>query len=240
MMILKTEGIIINSFPFQEHAQIIKVFTKNYGIISILQRRNNNFSHSLSEPLSKYKFFLQKGKSFYYIKDYDLLENFYPLKTTIHKNAHAILITDFIKNILYEEIVLEKVYDLYNKTLIFLEKSEKTLDITNGFLIKFITLMGFQPNIQFDAKKKNYHSFSIEAGGLIDPTIEPQHIDLLLSSEELNYLNYLLYNPLEKIDEITVNQEIGYKILDLLIEFLLSTFGIYKFKSIEFIRYLRK
>lgn len=239
-MMLKTQGIVLEAFDYQENSKIVKVFTKEFGIISILQRIHQNFSHSLSEPFTKYNFILKKGKSFYYIQDLDLIKSRLKLKIDIQRNSFGILISDFIKSILYEEIILEKIYQLYDKTLDFLEVSKEPIHIVNGFLIKFVAFTGYQPNIKYDPTNNKLYSFSISAGGLIDPNIDQQRVDFLLNLDELNYLNFLLYNNLENIDNLIIKNSVSNKILDLLIEFLLNTFSIYKFKSIEFIRYLRK
>lgn len=240
------EGININSIDYKENNKILKVFTKELGVISVMYQNRNKYQNQFDigfDLFAMCKFDLIKGKNFYYLQDIDLIKSNFYLREDVYKNAYATVIIDFIKNIMFEESPDEKIYGLVIKTIDMLKYNYDVIDLLNAFMIKVTAFLGVQPILDnciiCGANKKGAYRFSIDIGGIIcDNCKTDDYFDTYLNDIEIRYLKYLLYNKLEKIEGIKIDKSSKIKIRKLLSKYLIKNFDIKEFNSIKFLNYL--
>lgn len=240
------EGIIINSIDYKENNKILKVFTRELGVISVMHKNQKKYQNELDIGLDLFavsRFDLIKGKNFYYVQEIDLVKSNFYLREDVFKNAYATVIIDFIKNIMFEESPDEKLYGLVIKTIDMLKYNYNVIDLLNAFMIKLTAFLGVQPILDncviCGTNFKKSYGFSIDMGGIIcDNCKTGDYFDIYLDEIELRYLKFLLYNKLEKIDCIKIDTSNKIKIRKLLSNYLIKNFDIKEFNSIKFLNYL--
>lgn len=245
-MIIKDDGMVLNTMDYGENNKILKVFTENHGIISIFVRglKRNSDQYLTSEIFSLSSFTLYQGKSFYYIQDVEIIKSYYNFRTDIWQMTYATLVVEFIRNILFEESTETLIYQLMLKTLDYLYFDENMENIVNGFLIKFASFLGVKPIVtyctQCQLHRNSYTGFSIDQGGLICNNCDKGiSIDMMMNREKNEYLKNILYLPYNKLLQIKCADNIKFEIMDVLIQYLLNSFDVNEFNSIKFIRYMK-
>lgn len=198
-------GIILTSRKYKENQSILKLFTRELGLITILNKSSikaNTSGRSMNHFCSEGLYTLAKGKNFYYIKDFDLINGNLFLRQSFEAYIYINLIANIINITMLENIVEPKIYDLFNKTILMMKKrKENSLMYLNGFLIKFITYLGYKPNLRVSSlKKKNYY-FSFSTGGIFENNVETQQ-GINLTKENLLYLRFILITPYENFKDI--------------------------------------
>lgn len=240
------EGLVLSSMDYKENNKIIKVFTKELGIISIMYKNKNKLFNESSlefDLFSLSRFNLVKGKNFYYLQELDLIESNFFLRDDLKKNTYAIVMIDFIKNILYDEMPDDRIYELLKKAISILKFKDNVIDIYNGFLLKLSYFSGIQPSLKYcSICGKHLYSagrFSIDMGGIIcDNCISKNYYDMYLDTKDIEYLIYLIYRKFEDIKDYDINEEKKIQLRNLFSKFLIRKFEINEFNSLKFLNYI--
>ena len=204
---LELQGIVISSVDYKESSKILKIFTREKGIISIMARGAKRAKSKMQNLTSIYtlaKFTLNRREDFYYLEDGVILELNLHLRNDIKSIYATQLCLELINRAVIENEPQQDIFDLLVKTIKFLETAKNKHRLISMFLIKYISLMGYRPRLaqcvvcsNKDIEKKG---FSIEYGGIccINHTI-PYSI---LNKNEYNYLLYIMYQRLDDVDKI--------------------------------------
>lgn len=231
-------AIVIDSKKFKEHHLLIKLFTKELGILTLLVR-NKDINLPLSFSLfSESIFSLRKGRSFYYCTDFDLLHSNFDLRYNIKAYSFVNLFINIIELSLMENMVDENSFSLFNKVLKSMNTSyDRILNYTNAFLIKYISFQGFRPEFNIQNIEK-YSFFRLNSDeGIFLPQSKADLIDNknTLTNKELDYLYTLLYNKLKILGDINTEIFSKEKVFIILIQYIKDIFEISEFHSMKFI-----
>lgn len=226
---INTLGIVLSYSKYKESSKIVKVFTEKLGKISILARGAYNVKSNLlsvTQEFSLCEFTLIKGKSFYYIKDAKVINSKISIRDNFQRLMYGNFYNEIIDKNLYENEVNQKVFYLLEKTLNKLAKEDDNfLLLTLAFEIKFISLIGYRPNLIrcCECKSESFDKmyFSNEAGGLICYNcIEKYFQSYKISKKHIYLLNKLLYSPFEEIENINVQKKDLVEIQEILINYV--------------------
>lgn len=240
--IFETEGIVLKSFEFKESSKIIRIFTKELGIISVVvqgAKRPKSKKHNLVSVYAKNLFVLKKLKNMYVLLDGDVLD----LHLSIRKNIKSIyffqLILDLINQNLPEgevSFVLYNLTDRYSK-LIF---GQNLVRVLNSFLIKFVSIIGYEPCLNKcvkcgDDRFKNVE-FSFDLGGIICQNCL-NSFGYAIAREEHIYIYDLLYKKIKEIEnkEYRIDEN---RILKYFIEYYEANTGLVFPKSYDIFKKL--
>ncbi|MFR2891375.1 DNA repair protein RecO [Peptoniphilus grossensis] len=198
-----TLGIVLNEMEFGESSKIIRVFTRNYGKISIMVKgamtpRSKNLSVSQVFGLNEY--LLKKGQNFYYIGDAKIVESNFKIRESYDSLIYASLLLEVLEKSSLGGEANKKVFDLMRKTLSFFNLSKDPISLALAFELKYLSFIGYRPKLE--TKEKAY--FSIREG-----IIEFQDpYSFSLSRRDLLYLNKILYGKLEELENIEEIKEL--------------------------------
>jgi DNA repair protein RecO (recombination protein O) len=140
-----TRGIIISKIKFKETSYILKVFTKNYGLISIIvhgARKQNSRFIGFFNILNELDFSLSKSANseIYVIKDVDFIR-FFLSDVKYNFQPYYFIVCELVNQLLADEY--NKIYSLIIKYFEFLsKKSIPRIFIFWRFLSKFMLILG--------------------------------------------------------------------------------------------------
>ncbi|CDZ75111.1 DNA repair protein RecO [Peptoniphilus sp. ING2-D1G] len=228
-----TEIIVLRDQKYGNSSKILKAFSKDLGKISIMVKgalRPGSSTVSVSSVFSHSMVDLNQGKSFYYIKNSKIINSNYNLRNNYDSMIFASFLVELVDKTFFEGEKNIKVFDLLGKALSCLGNNEKLKLILMAFELKFISFVGYRPNL--DAKG-NSISFSIEQGGITDKD-EIKGIRYNISQKDVYYLNKLLYTSLDKID-FEMDDEVALRLQEIIINYLKYNLEIDNFNSLLFI-----
>lgn len=182
---------------FGESSKIIRVFTRNYGKVSIMVKgamtpRSKNLSVSQVFGLNEY--FLKKGQNFFYIGDAKIVESNFKIRESYDNLIYASFLLEILEKSSIGGEANKKVFDLMKKTLRYFNSTKDPISLALAFELKYLSFIGYRPKLE--VTEKAY--FSIREGiiDFQDPYSFP------LTRRDLIFLNKVLYGKLEEIENI--------------------------------------
>ena len=228
---------MINSLDYKESSKILKIFTRSYGILSVVARGAKRPKSKMQNLTSVYclgDFKLKRAGDMFYLQDGHIEDLNEGLRRDLKDIYFAQVITRYVQRGLFENQVNENIFDLYVKTLSFVVACDKKLRLLNMFLIKYIAFQGYLPRVNAclicGSKALEDKVFSIEDGGLVCK--RHGHPGQGLDKDEVFYLNFILYSVLEKYEDLKVSVD-ELEILDLLAAYIFDKLQIKEAKAIE-------
>ncbi|MDO4661687.1 MAG: DNA repair protein RecO [Tissierellia bacterium] len=238
------EGFVLREIKYKESSKILEIFTKEMGRISVIansveSKKRQNLSSTLRFTKSSYN--LNKSAKIYYLKDAYLLEGY----SKSNRNYEIILYKSAICDLLLrtiDEIDKDTVYNLLDSTFRSFEDAKENYSyIFLSFMIKYISFIGFKPNLDYCSndnkliKKEDKISFSIQSGGVLCSnciSLFPDSINL--TKKDLLDLKRLLYTPTKDISKLYSDIDKN-KLYYIIIEFILDKLEIKKFSSLKWL-----
>ena len=240
--IVETDALVIRQIEYGENSNILRVFTRDLGKISILVRgvtRPKSSNRVLSQIFSYSNLKLKSGRNFYYINDGDLIDSFYDLRLDFEKLSYGLYILELIDKSMEMEQVNEDVFDMTLKLLKLLNVStEDILKLITAYELKYISLIGFMPAIKECAicgsRELDNGKFSQYRGGVICRKCSLQIPDAYdLDIDDLQILKGLLYSKLEDLDKLKIKENKLKKIHNLLLGYILESIDRKGFNSLK-------
>lgn len=239
---IKTEGIVLKEIRYKDTSKIIKVFTKEYGMISIMARgayRPKSKIIANTQPFSYNEYNLHKGRNFFYLNQGSIINSFYYIREKMERFAYGSYMLELVEKSLAEEEKNEKLFLLFRKGLIILEKLDKSfMKFIISYELKFISFLGYKPYLQNCVLCGNNNmekiKFSIENGGIIcSNCFSKSHSSYLIEREEYIALNEFLYTKLEQAYKIKLSNKSLYKLHEVLVEYILYNIDRKRFNTIN-------
>lgn len=224
---IRTEGIVLSERNAGESSKTLKVYTLKTGLITIYAKgalKRSSKVTSSSQVFFVNEYTISKTGVFYYIKSAKILSSNLHLRESLVKLSFANLVIEIYLKSNMEEIENKNAYLLLKKYLETLEDSTARVR-TMQLLLKYISFIGFRPSM-------NGNYFLVDGGGL-SPTKENSSRNYELSTEEVEYLNLLMYRDLEYEFE---KKPFERKIFFIIIEYLKYCLDLRQINSLELIR----
>ena len=239
------EGIVLREVKYGESDKILTIFSRNHGKIQAIAkgvRKPKSTLISSTQVFCYSNFVLFKGKSFYHINQGEVISSFYKLREDLMKLAYGTFIIELTEAAIMEEESNEKLFELLLKTLKVLnQQKENYLKLTLGFQIKFISFIGYRPNLSFcgacNRPPTDKMKFNYSMGGILCKQcndIGSYAVDI--DKDTLSLIKELLYCPLDKLDDIKATDEILLKAEKVLFGYVSSHLDKKYFKSLDFIK----
>lgn len=204
--LIQVEGIVVNSIDYKESSKIIKVFTKELGLISILIRgakRANSKFQNISSLYCQAIFDIKKSRDeMYYLDQAKVLNLNEGLRRDIKRIYCAQTMLDLINKSILEGQYHKELYSMLSKALNFASRIEDLLILLSMYIIKFISLTGYKPSLQAcvicGKKPKDRMGFSKLYGGIscLDHEIPYK----IINSRDQAYLGWLLFSRFDDIE----------------------------------------
>lgn len=217
MFVTTTSAIVINKIKFKDNDLILKLYTKEHGLLTFISKksinRGKNKLNSFFQPLTilQISFLYNKKKEMLYFKSVDLKYNFKSLHTDYKKISVILFISEILTNVLKfqnKDLIL---YDFIERSMIYFDRSNSSINFHLYFLIQLTIFLGFSPaNAQ---GKQKY--FNLQEGLFTDE--RPKNF--FLHDEELKAFKFLLGTKFEELHILTINSSQRNKMLDFMLKY---------------------
>ena len=236
-MIEKIEGIIISTTPYGESSKIISLYSKKYGLISLIAKGANKLKSNLRALTLNYTY----GYFYTYYKEnklslvtqIDLIDSFSNIKKDITLISYMSYLIDLTKQILKEgndEI-------LYDDLISSIKKINEGLDpliITNIFEVKALNYLGVSLNLDscsICGSTKDIVTLSSIKGGFLCNNCNDEVVS---NPKTIKMIRMYYYVKISSITKIDISDEVKNEINRFLICYYDTYTGIY-LKSKDFL-----
>lgn len=244
---IKTEGIVLSEMRFKDTSKILNVYTKNLGKISVMAQGAYKPKSQLiatTQPFSCCEFQLQKGRSFYYISQADLIDSFYSMRDNMERITYGFYIMELLEKSTPDEEKNEKLYNLLEKGLSTLSKMDYDyLKFIVAYELKFISFSGYRPHtnscVCCSGEISGSIKFSKTLGGVIcsscfSEDFQARNINQIF----IKGLNDLLFITFEDLNTISITNDTLIRLHDIIVEYILYNIERNEFKSLSLIKTL--
>ncbi len=147
-------AIVLKSTPYEDDGKILKIFTKDLGVISVIVKnliKKGSYLQTLTSPLALGEFHLIKRQSdLYVLKEATLIDGYFEIRQDLKKLEAACII---LKSLLKSQF-LEKSSDaLFQLTTSYLRKMKTLKNPTTlalSFQLKLLNFEGLYPEKKED------------------------------------------------------------------------------------------
>lgn len=240
-------SIVFRSTDYGDTSKIINAFTLEKGLVSVMARgvkSPKSKKQNLIMAFSESNLEVNLSKEFYYLKDGEIISNHPKIRENLAKLYITQLFFDIIENTMLKDEIQENEFLLLSKSMKYLDKdildNNYTLRVANMFLIKYISMIGYKPNVFVCSKcstnKFNQVYFSNEQGGVVCGE-HSNFNDTKLSIAEYKYLCSCFAYVFEDIEKIDTEID-EKKMFKLILNFIIYTTEIKIPKSLNMINKL--
>lgn len=224
---INVKGLVIRSVDVKESDRIITVFTEELGAVSAVARGARSLKSRKMSSTMQFcysAFVLTKRGEYYYVKEAELIENFFGIRTNIEGLALAGYVAEILSDVTVAEAESE-LLRLSLNTLFAISEGKHSLEkIKAAFEIRTAAILGFMPDVlsctecgategdfffdimggfitcyQCNHKKEKAHA--------LPENPHESHIVCLLSETAKVALGYSIHCPLEKIFSFNIPKD---------------------------------
>lgn len=234
------KGIVVKEMRFSESGKIIKLFTRDMGLISVMAKGALNIKspfRTLCMLYSEINIKLFKGKNFFILCEGENVNFNYNLQNNLVALSFGNLVLEIFNKAVLEGIKNIKAYNLLSSYINCLNKDVNQMILVISFLLKFNSFMGYTPLLILSDEDSFNLGFSHEEGGIVSK--DKFICDFLLTKGEAVFLKNCLYLNFENCLKQNIQNVNIKKLLNLSIEFSKYNFEINYLNSIKPLRLLK-
>lgn len=247
---LRTEGIVLGEIRYKDTSKILHIFTKRFGKINVMAKgayRPKSQLIANTQSFSYNYYIFHRGRSFYYIKQADIINSFYNIRDNMDRILLGFYILELIEKSTPEEEPNEKLFLLTIRALEVLERLDSGyLKFIIAFELKYISFLGYRPHLEAcvecgTVEFSNNIRFSNIYGGILcrnctSRDITAVNIDLSLR----NKINKLLYTSLDRLDRVLINANDLNRIQDIVKNYILYSIDRKEFNCLKHFKLMNK
>lgn len=242
-MQIEVEGIITKEVMYQESSKILTIFTKEYGLVSVMAKGARSIKSKLrsgSSVLTYGKFSIRyKKDGLSILTSVDIINPFTSIFLDISKISYATYILELSTEV-FKESSEKEIFDILKDTLIKINEGFDFEVLMHILEVKYLSYLGvglFVDGCTLCGSKTNIKTISIDNGGfLCDNCYKDGKI---YSGKMIKLIRMFLYVDIKKISKLEVSEEIKKEIDTFLEEYLDKYSGLY-LKSRTFLKNLKK
>ena len=223
----EVKGLVIRTTDVKESDRILTIFTDEMGVVSATARgartlKSRKMSSTMQFCYSK--FLLQKRGEYYYVKEAELIENFFDIRQSIEGLALAGYIAEILSDVTVAEAERELLRLSLNSLYAIASGKYPIERIKAAFEIRCAAIIGFMPEVISCAEcgeRDGIFYFDIMGGSITcakcKSEMEKQHAEpenphesrivSYLSPSAKVALGYCVHSPIEKLFSFTIPDE---------------------------------
>lgn len=218
-MLVKSKAIILKTYPYGDSGLIVKMFTKELGLMSFLalgvKKNNSKNSSSLFMPLQLVELVFYKKETDQLQKIKEIAVYYQPIDKYIkpQKMGVVMFVSEVIIKSVHEHHEDEKLYAFLEKIIIELDEVSQVTNFPINFLSHLMNYLGVKPKLNFT---QDCCYFNIQDGQFQSEYIAYKHI---MDKKLSEYLHHV-YSK----DQFTENNTLSYQerisLLDYMVMYL--------------------
>lgn len=239
MAIEKIEGVVIGETLFGESSKILKVFTRKYGIVSLMSkgcRRPKSVFKEVSNKLMYASFDIKyKEEGISTLVGASIIKIFRNIimdYKDFNKKVYAFSLTDLTFQLLNQKqndyLDIENVYDIYINTLIKIDEGFDSSILLDIVKLKYLKYFGVRPNIDFCSNcgtDKDILTISSSSFGYICKNCYSN--EKIVSNDTIKMVRMLYYVDISRIKKLEIKEEVKLEIEDFLNDYYEEHTGVY-------------
>ena len=242
MEIKKIKGIIVSENSYSETSKLLKILTKEYGLISVMAKGAKSLKSNLRSVTTKLTYanfqIHYKENKISTLIDADIINPFINIKKDLLKISYASFILELTEQVMKQSND-KNIFNLLEDTLIKIEEEYDPVIITNILELKYLSYLGIKP--EFDScavcGKTNILTVSTSKGGFICKNCYTN--EKIVNPKTIKILRMLYYVDISKINKLDVSLSVKLEINSFLDEYYDLYTGLY-LKTKRFIEDLEK
>lgn len=204
--IIKSEAIVLSKLNYGDTSNIVSVFTKDRGKLSLIIKGGRSPKSKLSnivDPLNYVEivFYNKESRDVQLLSGADIISHFSIIKNELESLKYAMAVIEIVKNLTVEHEKNEKLFRGLIRILnYFNEQKEYPAVLFGRFLIFFLEELGFELQLTDcqvcgnRIQKGENVSYNFEFGFLCNTCSEAHLVSFNLNSELFNYIFCLKHN----------------------------------------------
>lgn len=212
-----TEGIVLRETKTSYNRRMILLFTRDYGKISAgtsLGERGKTKSSLALQHFTFGRYTLHETRNSFNIDSAEVVRSFYRIGENIDKYFNGSYVLEFTAKVLEENVPVPAVFNLLVQFFEVLEGREKGFGtLVLAYQAKLFSYLGVAPVLDRCAvcgKPVEKPLFSVTDGGVIcEDCRSEESLIYPVSFDIINIFKYFISNPLKKLENIALNEEMG-------------------------------
>lgn len=241
MEIKKIKGIIVSENSYSETSKLLKILTKEYGLVSVMAKGAKSLKSNLRSVTTKLtyaNFHLHyKENKISTLVDADIINPFINIKKDLLKISYASFILELTEQVMKQSND-KNIFNLLEDTLIKIEEGYDPVIITNILELKYLSYLGIKP--EFDScavcGKTNILTVSTSKGGFVCKNCYTN--EKIVNPKTIKILRMLYYVDISKISKTNISLEVKKQIDDFINEYYDRYTGLY-LKSKKFLKQIK-
>lgn len=243
MEIIKTEGIVVGETNYSESSKILQIFTKDYGIVSVMSKGCRNIKSKLrgiSNKLSYASFDISyKKDGMSTLLDGSCIDTLRNIITDIDKVTYLAYILDLTIQV-YKHSNSKDIYPILISIIKKLNEDYDLDVLTYIYELKLLEFLGIRPNVDecsICGNTKNILTISVSDGGYICNNCYKS--GKIYSNNVVKLIRMFIYVDIDNISKISIKDETKKELELFITDYYDLLSGIY-LKSRDFIKNLKK
>ena len=244
-MLTDTEGIVLRQIKTSYNRRMILLFSRRYGKISAgtsIGEKGRSKSALALRPFTYGRYELFKGRDSYNINSADVLRSFYRIGEDVDKYMQGAYVLEFTEYVLENEMPAPRLFDLLIEFFEVLEDRDRGIGtLVLAYQTKLLQIMGLLPQLDQCAvcgASAPAAGFSVREGGIVcadclakDEISSDSTLISCTKFDIVKVLKYFLVNPLKKLENIALTEEMGKVVQKLIREYAAYHLDISDIKS---------
>ena len=220
MKIKKVEGIITKEQNYSESSKILKIFTRDLGLISVISKgckKPKSPLHEGSNPLIYGIFDISyKEDGLSTLIGIDIKNNYKNIRMDVKdlaKKMYAFTIIDISMQVIPDKEIddeeKKKIYDILISTLNKIDEGINPRVLLSIIMLKYLNFLGVLPNLDSCAFcGSNYNIVTMDARSFGFVCSECYTNEKIVNEKSLKLLRMLYYVDIDKIKNLEVGEEL--------------------------------
>lgn len=243
MEIIKTEGIVISETNYSESSKILKVLTKDYGMISIMSKGCRNLKSKLRGVSSKLVYanfqFYYKQNGISTLISADVIDTLRNIIMDIEKISYTSYLVDLTEQV-YKNTNDKNIYEIFIATIKKINEGYDYEVLTYIYELKLLEFLGIRPNVDgcsICGNSKNIITISTHNGGYICQSCF--HSGKIYSGKTIQLIRMFIYVDINQVTKLDIKKETKKELEEFITEYYDEYSGLY-LKSKSFLKNLTK
>ena len=211
MNLVKTEGIVLGETKYSESSKILKVLTKDYGMISILSKGCRNIKSKLRSVSTIFSYgdfhIYYKEQGLSTLTGVDIRNTFLNLQTDIEKISYASFLLDLTEQVL-KHTEDNQIYEILTATLEKINEGYNTKAMTNILELKYLDFLGIRPVLDccsICGNRNEIVTINASTGGYVCKNC--YHNEKIYNEKTIKLIRMFYYVDISKITKLDIKDE---------------------------------
>ena len=243
MEIVKTEGIVLGETNYSESSKILRVLTKDYGLVSIMSKGCRNLKSKLRGVSSKLVYanfqFYYKEEGISTLISADVIDTLRNILMDIEKISYASYLLDLTEQV-YKNTLDKEIYDIFISTINKINEGYDYEVLTFIYELKLLDYLGIRPSVDgcsICGNNKNIITISTSDGGYICNNCYRN--GKIYSSKTIQLVRMFIYVDINQVTKLDIKKETKKELEEFITDYYDTYSGLY-LKSRSFLRNLTK